>query len=252
MNKRREKLDLTWFRWGAFIVLRQCEPPNKSRQTNRYWECLCECGETRIYSTSVINSQKNYSCGCLFRENNKKSRGKNEFSFLDDYVKVTTTNGVSFIIDYEDYHRSVADDIHWYVHNNTSAKSDEKYVISRRKKTDNCEEIKLHNYIMNPPDYMIVDHIDGDTMNNTRDNLRIVTQQQNSWNRAVAINNTSGVKGVSKVKRNNKWIARIGYNGKRIVIGTFDNYDDAVEARLTVEKELYGEYSREQIRQSKI
>ena len=128
----------------------------------------------------------------------------------------------------------------------TSSKRDYSYLAFKK---DSCEQCGFIPIIKEQLD---VDHIDGDTMNNTRDNLRIVTQQQNSWNRAVAINNTSGVKGVSKVKRNNKWIARIGYNGKRIVIGTFDNYDDAVEARLTVEKELYGEYSREQIRQSKI
>lgn len=246
MNKRKEKLDLTGFMWGTFVVIGQCEPPKKARQANRYWECLCACGEKRIYPTSRIKSQKNYSCGCVFKKENKKSRGENKFSFLDDYVKVTTANGYSFIFDYEDYYNSVNNDIHWYIHNNTSAKSDEKYVISKRKDSDNCgKAIKLHNYIMNPPDCMIVDHIDGDTMNNTRKNLRIVTPQQNAFNKATQKNNTSGHKGVCFVKRNKKWTARIGLEGKRIVLGTFDSYEEAVKARIIAEIKYYGEYSRQ-------
>ena len=75
--------------------------------------------------------------------------------------------------------------------------------------------------------------------------MRIVTPQQNAFNRAIQTNNTSGHKGVSLVKRNNKWLARIGFNGKRIVLGTFDSYEEAVEARKMAEIKYYGEYSRQ-------
>ena len=235
---------MTGFKWNAFTVIRQCSPPKNAVQTRRYWECLCECGSTRVYSTAKVNSQKTESCGCRFLKRNRQSRGRNNVEILDDFVSISTKNGETFLMDYDDYLNSEKDDIHWYIHENTHATKEEKYVISKRKIDSRYNVVKLHNYIMNPPDNMVVDHIDGNTMDNRKSNLRIVTQQQNSWNKSVAVNNTSGVKGVSRVRRSGKWVSRITHNGKRITLGTFENFQDAVLARVEAEKELYGEYSR--------
>jgi hypothetical protein len=73
-----------------------------------------------------------------------------------------------------------------------------------------------------------VDHQDTNTLNNKISNLRLATSTNNSENRSIASNNTSGIKGVSLDK--GKWLAKIGVNGKRIRIGHFNNINDASAA----------------------
>lgn len=76
-----------------------------------------------------------------------------------------------------------------------------------------------------------IDHIDGDRKNNNITNLRVVTQQQNCWNRTKA-------KGYCWHKRVNKWCAEIKVNGKKIHLGYFDTEHDARQAYLNV-KHIY-------------
>ena len=72
-----------------------------------------------------------------------------------------------------------------------------------------------------------IDHIDGHPLNNAVSNLRIVTHQQNHWNRTRA-------KGYTK--RGNKWEARIKVNQKTIYLGNFDNEIDARNAYLNAKR----------------
>lgn len=69
-----------------------------------------------------------------------------------------------------------------------------------------------------------VDHINRETTGNTADNLRVVTQQQNSFNR--------GAKGYCWDKRTGNWRAQICIDGRRIYLGRFDNEEDARQAYL--------------------
>jgi hypothetical protein len=81
----------------------------------------------------------------------------------------------------------------------------------------------------------IVDHIDGNRLNNNIRNLRNISTSENNKNLHIYSNNTSGVIGVSF--GNNKWIANIGYNGKKIYLGSFENIEDAIEIRKQAEIE---------------
>ena len=76
-----------------------------------------------------------------------------------------------------------------------------------------------------------IDHIDGDKKNNNIINLRVVTHQQNHFNQTKA-------KGYCWHKKNKKWLAKIGVNGKNIHIGYFDKEDDARTAYLDA-KEIH-------------
>ena len=62
-------------------------------------------------------------------------------------------------------------------------------------------------------------------------------------NVGLRTNNTSGVTGVHFDKSKKKWIARIVINGERIVLGEYDNFEDAKQKRLIAENEYYGEFS---------
>lgn len=79
---------------------------------------------------------------------------------------------------------------------------------------------------------MIVDHIDGDGLNNSVENLRLVSSEENAKNKPKHSNNTSGTPGVTFDKKSKKWIARISKNGCRQVIYSGKSKNDAVLARL--------------------
>jgi hypothetical protein len=85
-------------------------------------------------------------------------------------------------------------------------------------------------------DFVEFDHIDRNPLNNQRTNLRLVTRTQNQYNKDPQTNNTSTVTGVHYCIRDRKWIARISKNRKRIVIGYFDSFEEAVQARKRREK----------------
>ncbi|MDC4245583.1 HNH endonuclease [Clostridium perfringens] len=118
-----------------------------------------------------------------------------------------------------------------------------KWHLDNRGYTKNEKnKILLHRLIMNAKDGEYVDHINHNTLDNRKENLRVVTNQQNGMNRKLGIDNTSGVTGVSFNKRNNKWISQIGYNGKLKYLGYFDNLDDAIKVRKKAERKYFGEF----------
>ena len=96
---------------------------------------------------------------------------------------------------------------------------------------------------MNPPLGMQVDHINGDRLDNRRENLRIVTNWQNQMNRGMTINNSSGYKGV-RLRRSGKWEAQIRVNKKAIFLGRFYDKLDAAHAYDDAAKKYFGEFAR--------
>lgn len=91
------------------------------------------------------------------------------------------------------------------------------------------------------PDF--VDHIDGNGENNIWTNLRPCTKEQNAHNRKKPVNNTSGHKGVTWYPRYKQWCARIGFNGKRVLVGYFDTIEDAVSAIVEKRKEFHKDFA---------
>lgn len=82
-----------------------------------------------------------------------------------------------------------------------------------------------------------IDHIDGDGINNAWINLRLVTPSLNQRNRRLSKNNKSGFCGVIKPRNRKKWVAYIKLRGKRIELGSFENKEDAIAARLKANNE---------------
>lgn len=92
----------------------------------------------------------------------------------------------------------------------------------------------------------IVDHINGNTLDNRRSNLRLATKQQNQFNRSKPQNNTSGYKGVTWNKNAEKWKAQIGHAGTTLYLGYFDTPEEAALAYEEKAKELFGEFYRDE------
>jgi hypothetical protein len=93
------------------------------------------------------------------------------------------------------------------------------------------------------PDGMMIDHIDGDGLNNELSNLRICTNSQNQRNQKVRVH-SSQYKGVSWCKLTEKWIARIFFRGKQINLGKFDIEIEAGRAYDKIALELFGVFAR--------
>lgn len=111
----------------------------------------------------------------------------------------------------------------------------------------NGKFVKIHRLIMNPPDNMEVDHINGNPLDNRRANLRVCTKSQNQANRRVNHHSASGYKGVTydtSMQRKKRWGASILHEGKRLKIGRFHTKEEAAEAYNLVAYKLRGEYAK--------
>lgn len=88
-----------------------------------------------------------------------------------------------------------------------------------------------------------VDHINGDSEDNRIENLRAATHQQNSMNMRTNAGNTSGRKGVFKLKGRERWVAYVRKDGRNRYSPRFSSFDEAVEFRGLIEKMVYGEFA---------
>lgn len=89
-----------------------------------------------------------------------------------------------------------------------------------------------------------IDHIDGNGLNNQRNNLRLCSDQQNNCNKGISIRNKSGFKGVHYCPgRKKKWCSNIRINGKLIVGGQFDTPLEAAIKYNELAIEYHGEFA---------
>lgn len=101
----------------------------------------------------------------------------------------------------------------------------------------------MHRVIMNCPEGMQVDHINGNKKDNRRSNLRICSASQNMANRSKPSNNTSGYKGVGWRKSRCKWIASIRVNSNLYHLGSFDCKHQAALTYDIAAKKYFGEFA---------
>lgn len=137
----------------------------------------------------------------------------------------------TFYVDDDDYDETVK---YIWTYNNGG------YITSKRK----GKIFRLHRVIMNCPDEMEVDHIDGNMLNNCKSNLRICTHAQNVCNRLPSIGFTSKYKGVAWHSSVGRWQGYINFNKKRTYLGLFVSEKDAALAYNKKAIELHGQYAK--------
>jgi dephospho-CoA kinase len=130
-----------------------------------------------------------------------------------------TPNGKA-LVDDDDYgrvsvHQWRADISHGYVYANI------------RNEDGGFKKTYLHRFIMNPQDGFVVDHINRDKKDNRKENLQVVTQQENAMYQKRNPHPNSGYIGVRPSKTGAKWRSSIMVGGEEIYIGRFDNRHDA-------------------------
>lgn len=139
--------------------------------------------------------------------------------------KIKLTQGKYALVDDKDF---VALSAHKWCVNNHGGKW-------RAQRKDYSKEIGrmvfMHRVIMKPNKKSVVDHINGNSLDNRRCNLRVCSQSRNLQNQRLSRRNKSGVSGVHYKKQNRKWVAEIAVNRKRKYLGIFEKFKDAVLAR---------------------
>lgn len=260
----KTKEDSTNKKFGRLTVIKQGEDyvDDKGRKAAR-WLVKCDCGsEPFLVRGTLLKQNHTQSCGCLLKEvlternrkqlnkinlNHTRNRKYNTYDLTGEYGIGYTTKGEEFYFDLEDYEK--IKNYCWYY-------SKTGYLRANLRKGEGT--LLFHRFVMNASsDDIDIDHIKHYPRNelkydNRKENLRYVTKSQNGMNQYTASNNTTGVKGVYWHKQNMNWFSLITVNKKRIFLGTFDNFNDAVQARKEAEEKYFKEYNCEEIYEKSI
>lgn len=181
-------------------------------------KCKCFCGNEVIIPIKKIH-YKLKSCGCI--ENNK-----NVYIEHENFFECVMSCGLSFKIDKDDYDKVSKQKWHY----------DGKYVKGNTNKT------RLHRFILGEPDG-VVDHINGDCLDNRKVNLRVCGQWQNTMNRGAQKNNESGYKGVSYSNGMKGYYAQLSNGGQRYHIGYFKTPEEAAVEYDKLALKYFGEFA---------
>lgn len=231
----RKIKDLSGVKFGKLTVIELYGfQIKKSGERMVLWLCKCDCGNEKVVSREGLTSGKTKSCGCLrpkkVEKHEKRKLPHNTYNLTGEYGIGYTIKGEEFYFDLEDYEK--IKDYYWMFN-----KRGYLYSVKNKKK------IIFHRYILGITDSLIdVDHIYHKKFDNRKSELRIVNRSQNSMNRSLRSDNKSGVTGVCWNKFCDKWIAYICVNKKRINLGRFDDYNQAVKIRKEAEKKYFGEF----------
>lgn len=150
--------------------------------------------------------------------------------------EIKLSSNVSVFVDEEDCEKVI--EKKWYLHKGYAAKN--RYVKGKKVGT-----IFLHHFILgtNPSEY-VVDHINRNRLDNRKINLRVITQQQNSFNRGPNKNKKSSkFKGVYWSKEKELWVSFVKINGVMNHVGYFISETEAAAAYNAKAKELFGLYA---------
>lgn len=152
--------------------------------------------------------------------------------------EVLMPNGKISMVDDQDF--ELVSEFNWHM-------SKGGYVRRRVKCTSNERKYDfmfMHRFIMGlaKGDKSVIDHIDGNKLNNQRSNLRICSAADNSRNRRKNKTNKIGFKGIGKSGKS-RYRASIKFNYKSIYLGVFDTPEEAHKAYCEAASRLYGEFA---------
>lgn len=223
MKKASHFDDLTGRRFGELTVLWKHKESNNGGAS---WVCKCSCGHLDILSGDKLRSGHNTHC---------RYCNHGRFLFHEHYkvVECVLPDGNSFLFDYDDLPLVLP---YKWTH---MANGYFRASLGSRKKG----HILLHRLLMNAPNGMVVDHINGDPSDCRKANMRLCTAAENSRNARINKNNLCGKKGVYFDKRRGRWSSRI-FKERQYALGAYDTPEEAATAYDSAAEILHGEFAK--------
>jgi hypothetical protein len=192
-----------------------------------YWLCCCECGTVK--EIAGYSLRKGTSKGCSNCRPYNRLTGS-ECEIVDGKAVFTTSRGRKFQISTSDV--ELVKKYKWSI-------ARDGYPVAN---VDGVTK-KLHYYLMGKVSDCYIDHINGDKLDNRRENLRVATFSQNACNSDIGKNNTSGFKGVYWDKKHKRWFSCITLAGKTHYLGNFPTKILAALRYNEAAKELFMEFA---------
>lgn len=239
-------IDLTGMKFGTLTVLEFDEERHAAdvaahkagliKRVRRYYKCRCDrCGNIVTVRGENLVSKNTTSCGSCHTPRKRRGNEYRYDSSKECYIGKASNTDAEFMVDKEDF-----DNVSKWTWYETSY----GYMMTRVAAK---KQIFLHRFICGQTspltDEYVVDHINRNTLDNRRSNLRVTSSYGNARNHSLSKSNSSGVTGVSYYKPGNKYRAYIQDNDKFVSLGYFDTLDDAIAARKEAEGRIYGEYA---------
>lgn len=144
--------------------------------------------------------------------------------------EIQLTQGKVTIVDDEDY--EILNQYKWYANFN----SGNYYAMNNKLGS-------MHRFIAKTPKGLVTDHINHNTLDNRRDNLRVCTLQENNKNRNKRNNTSSKYMGVTWFKVVNKWKSQIKVDKNVIYLGSFSDEKEAAIAYNKAAIQYFGEFA---------
>ncbi len=145
--------------------------------------------------------------------------------------QIPLTKGKFALVDDEDFER--LNKLRWFYSDGGYAHT--SVFMGKVEGKYKTNHIRMHRFINNTPDGFITDHINGDKLDNRKENLRTVNKSQNARNTGLRKGNKSGVKGCYWEERVKSWRLQIKVNLKNIHLGYFKDIEQARIARQEAE-----------------
>lgn len=189
-------LDLTGMRFGKLVCLYPAD--EKDKRGNTQWVCRCDCGNTCLAAVPQLRSGYKKSCGCVSHPSLKDFAGKR-------FGKLTV---IAYAGKRAGMHR-------WKCQCDCGNETVVGQTLLQNGKTQSCGCLQQTQIFEN------MKYVDGTS----------VTKLEARMARPPIASNTSGYNGVYRNKISGKWTAQIGFKGKTYHLGSFDNIQDAINAR---------------------
>lgn len=150
--------------------------------------------------------------------------------------KIPLTKGYVALVDDEDF--AELSQFRWHASVQPTAVYAKRYITV----DGHPVAVPMQNAILKPPSGYVVDHRDGDALDNRKENLRVATPTQNCRNKGPARSNKAGFRGVSPCR--SMWRATIYVDGKPLNLGNFGTPEEAARAYDVAARSIFREFAR--------
>ena len=158
-------------------------------------------------------------------------------------AEIDISRGRRCLVDVEDLPKVLQ--YRWYLGGH---KPEWSYARAHTYRGDTRVTVQMHRIILETPEYMLTDHINGDRLDNRKENLRISTNAENSRNRSAQTSKTytrfKGVMFADDKPRSKPWYSVICANGKYRYLGNFHTDEEAARVYDDAARRLHGPFAR--------